>query len=121
VRRHHDRLARLAAEGTVLLTQGGTPKGDRFDATWRVVPPFGPFPRALSETYPLTAEVPDRTDRAAQEAAAEGVARLVASNPDTEFVLAHDDWPETALERIPDAVSVESLHGVSPDDGDEMA
>jgi 7-cyano-7-deazaguanine tRNA-ribosyltransferase len=121
VRRHHDRLPRLAVEGTVLLTQGGTPKGDRFDAAWRVVPPFGPFPRALSETYPLTAEVPDRTDRAAQEAAAEGVARLVAANPDAEFVLAHDDWPESALERVPDAVSVESLHGVSPDDGDETA
>ncbi|SFR51366.1 tRNA guanosine(15) transglycosylase TgtA [Halogeometricum limi] len=116
VQRHHDRLSRLDAEGTVLLTQGGTPKSDRFDATWRVVPPFGPFPRALSETYPLTAEVPDRTDDDAYAMAAEGVARLVAANPDTEFVLAHDGWPETALARVPDSVTLEPLHGLSPDE-----
>ncbi|WP_363463768.1 tRNA guanosine(15) transglycosylase TgtA [Halogeometricum borinquense] len=121
VRRHHDRLARLDATGTVLLTQGGTPKSDQFDATWRVVPPFGPFPRALSETYPLTAEVPDRTDRAAYEMAAEGVARLAAENPETTFVLAHDGWPESALERVPDDVTTESIHGVSPDNDDETA
>ncbi|ADQ66202.1 7-cyano-7-deazaguanine tRNA-ribosyltransferase [Halogeometricum borinquense DSM 11551] len=119
VRRHHDRLARLDATGTVLLTQGGTPKGDQFDATWRVVPPFGPFPRALSETYPLTAEVPDRTDRAAYEMAAEGVARLAAENPETAFVLAHDGWPESALERVPDDVTTESIHSVSPENGEE--
>ncbi|ELZ33647.1 7-cyano-7-deazaguanine tRNA-ribosyltransferase [Halogeometricum pallidum JCM 14848] len=115
VRRHHGRLDRLEASGEVLLTQGGTPKGDRFDAAWRVVPPFGPFPRALSETYPLTAQVPDRTDRAAYEAAAEGVARLAEANPDTVFVLAHDGWPETALARVPDGVELEPLDGVSPD------
>jgi 7-cyano-7-deazaguanine tRNA-ribosyltransferase len=119
VLRHHDRLDRLEAEGRVLLTQGGKPSGDRFDASWRVVPPFGPFPRALSETYPLTAEVPERTDRAACEMAAEGVARLAESHPETEFVLAHDGWPETALARVPESVTVETLGRLSPEADDD--
>ena len=113
VRRHHERIGRLDAGETVLLTQGGKPSGDTYDAAWRVVPPFGPFPRALSETYPFTAEVPERTDRSAYEAAAEGVARLVAANPETTFVLAHDDWPASALERVPERVELESLTGES--------
>ncbi|WP_435183164.1 tRNA guanosine(15) transglycosylase TgtA [Halobellus sp. EA9] len=111
VRRHHERVTRLNPEGEVLLTEGGIPSGDAYDAAWRVVPPFGPFPRALSETYPLTAEVPDRSDRRAQEAAAEGVRELVEANPGTEFVLAHDDWPASALARVPDRVAIETLGG----------
>jgi len=118
VRRHHDRLGRLDAAGRVLLTEGGTPSGDDYDAVWRVVPPFGPFPRALSETYPLTATVPERADAAAQEAAAEGVRRVAAANPDTEFVLAHEGWADAALARLPSGVAVESLaHRSDPDGG----
>ncbi|MFB6091646.1 MAG: tRNA guanosine(15) transglycosylase TgtA [Haloquadratum sp.] len=111
--RHHDRVRRLTPGAEVLLTQGGAPSGDEYDAAWRVVPPFGPFPRALSETYPFTAEVPERTDRAAYEAAATGVARLVAANPDSSFVLAHDGWPESALERVPERVDLERLGGAN--------
>jgi 7-cyano-7-deazaguanine tRNA-ribosyltransferase len=109
VRRHHDRLARLDAAGRVLLTEGGTPSGDDYDAVWRVVPPFGPFPRGLSETYPLTATVPERPGVAAQRAAAEGVRRLAAAAPDAEFVLAHDGWADAALAAVPDGVAIESL------------
>ena len=109
VRRHHDRLDRLAVEGRVLLTEGGTPSGNDYDAVWRVVPPFGPFPRALSETYPLTATVPERPGTAACEAAAEGVRRLVAANPGADVTLAHDGWPDSALAALPGGVAVESL------------
>ena len=45
-------------------------------------------------------------DRAGYEAAAEGVARLVDANPDTQFTLAHDGWPETALARLPERVDL---------------
>ncbi|WP_411967274.1 tRNA guanosine(15) transglycosylase TgtA [Haloferax sp. YSSS75] len=113
VARHHARMDRLTAEGNVLLTEGGIPSGDEFDDAWRVVPPFGPFPRALSETYPLTAEVPERLDRDAYEQAARGVARLVEENPDATFTLAHGDWPESALSAVPDTVAVESLEEVT--------
>ncbi|WP_435196285.1 tRNA guanosine(15) transglycosylase TgtA [Natronomonas sp. EA1] len=108
VTRHHDRLSRLPVEGeTVLLTQGGNNGG--FDETWRLVPPFGPFPRALSKTYPLTAETPERFDRAAYEAAAAGVRALVEANPETEFTVGYFDWPEAALDALPDAVGLLDL------------
>ena len=103
VRRHHERLAALPVEGEeVLLSEGDT--NDSYDETWRVVPPFGPFPRALSETYPLTAEVPQRTDHAAQRAAARGVTALAEANPEVAFTLAHWDWPESALAPLPEDV-----------------
>jgi 7-cyano-7-deazaguanine tRNA-ribosyltransferase len=120
VRRHHERLDRLDVRRTgepddgsvgpdaddpfeLLCTEGGYPT-EGFDAVWRLVPPFGPVPRALSETYPLTAEVPERRDRQTAEAAARGVARLAAANPDVRITVAHDDWPETALAILPDDV-----------------
>lgn len=105
--RHHERLSRLDVEGRILLTEGD--QNSSYDASWRVVPPFGPFPRALSETYPLTAEVPDRIDAQAYEQAAEGVGRLVGANPDGEFTLAHRNWPAEALRRVPDSVRIERL------------
>jgi 7-cyano-7-deazaguanine tRNA-ribosyltransferase len=105
VLRHHQRLARLDVDGEdVLLAEGD---GNRhYDESWNVLPPFGPYPSALATTYPLTAETPDRMDRAGYEAAAEGVARLVDANPDTQFTLAHDGWPETALARLPERVDL---------------
>ena len=105
--RHHERLARLDPEGEVLLTEGSP--SDNFDESWRVVPPFGPFPRALSETYPLTAETPERMDARGYRAAARGVARLAAENRDCEFTLAHHAWPASALALVPDAVDVFDL------------
>ncbi len=115
VQRHFDRLERLEPEGDVLLTEAGNDR--RFDTSWRLQPPFGPFPRALSTTYPFTAEVPDRMDRPGYEAAAEGIRRLVTGNPETEFTVAHRDWPPDALDIIPDRVTLENLG--SPDPGDQ--
>jgi 7-cyano-7-deazaguanine tRNA-ribosyltransferase len=117
--RHHDRLDRLDAPEPLLVTEGSAPSGDRFDAAWRLVPPFGPVPRALSDTYPFTAELPDRVDAAACEAAARGVARLVEANPETAVTVAHDDWPAAALDRLPASVTVERLGARPPRDGDE--
>lgn len=107
--RHHQRLERLSVPDSLLLTEGDAPRGDEFDDSWRVEPPFGPFPRALSRSYPLTAEVPDRTDRAALEAAADGVGRLVETNPETAVTLAHRGWPAGVLERVPDGVTLVNL------------
>ncbi|WP_255170492.1 tRNA guanosine(15) transglycosylase TgtA [Natrononativus amylolyticus] len=109
VRRHHRRLERLSVPDSVFLTEGDPSSTDAYDDSWRIVPPFGPFPRALSKTYPLTAEVPKRTDRAALEAAAEGVARLVESNPETAFTVGHRGWPASALEALPASVDLLDL------------
>ncbi|MFB6093855.1 MAG: tRNA guanosine(15) transglycosylase TgtA [Halanaeroarchaeum sp.] len=114
VLRHHDRLDRLSASGSVLLTEGPDLSG--YDEVWRVVPPFGPVPSALSQTYPLTAETPDRAGRAAREAAARGVDALVAANPEASFALAHDGWGGGVLEGVP--ARVERID-VSAADGSE--
>jgi 7-cyano-7-deazaguanine tRNA-ribosyltransferase len=106
VLRHHERLSRLRVEGDSVLLTTGKGNADDFAETWRVVPPFGPFPRALSESYPLTAEVPDRLDDRAYVRAAEGIAKLVEGEPDTEFALAPVDWPDAALAALPDRVRV---------------
>ena len=108
VRRHHDRLDRLPVDGdAVLLSEGGD--NARFDETWRLEPPFGPFPRALSDSYPFTAERPARLDTAAYEAAAVGVTRLAEANPEVSFTVAHRDWPETALRLLPEALETLEL------------
>jgi 7-cyano-7-deazaguanine tRNA-ribosyltransferase len=105
VHRHHARLDRLPVSGEVLLTEG---KGgaDSYDHVWRVLPPFGPFPRELSDAYPFTAETPERVDRAAEEMAARGVKRLLEGNPDASFTLAHDDWDPVALDAVPESVTL---------------
>ena len=105
--RHHERLDRLNPEGEVLLTEGGP--SDRYDESWRVVAPFGPFPRDLSESYPLTAEVPEKMDAEGYQSAAKGVARLAESNPETEFTLAYHGWPESALDRVPERIDTVDL------------
>ena len=101
VRRHHARLARLDVPDAVFLTEGPDAPTDEYAESWRVVPPFGPFPRALSKTYPLTAEVPERTDRASIRAAARGVSALVEANPEADFGLGHRGWPSDALAALP--------------------
>ncbi|WP_247010073.1 tRNA guanosine(15) transglycosylase TgtA [Halorientalis litorea] len=107
VLRHHDRLSRLDATGDILLSEGDT--NEAYDETWRLRPPFGPYPRELSEVYPLNAELPDRLDGPAYEAAAAGVRRLVEANPDATFTVAHWDWPEQALAALPGSVDTHQL------------
>ncbi|MFB6143577.1 MAG: tRNA-guanine transglycosylase, partial [Halorientalis sp.] len=116
VRRHHERLARLDVAGDVLLSEGNA--DDAFDETWRLVPPFGPVPRDLSEVYPLNGEVPERLDPRAYAAAARGVERLVAANPEAAFTVAHWDWPGDALAALPEDVAVRELGGGSDGGGD---
>lgn len=107
VRRHHDRLERLSVAGDVLLSEGDS--NEAYTETWRVVPPFGPFPRALSDTYPLTVEVPKRLDRESYESAAVGVRALATANPNASFALAHYEWPDSALAKLPECVGVVTL------------
>ncbi|WP_263018093.1 tRNA guanosine(15) transglycosylase TgtA [Natronobiforma cellulositropha] len=109
VLRHHRRLERLSLPDSVFLTEGASSSDDAYDTSWRVLPPFGPFPRALSKTYPLSAQLPGEPDRAALEAAARGIARLVEANPDATVTLGHRGWHREALELVPDAVSLLDL------------
>jgi 7-cyano-7-deazaguanine tRNA-ribosyltransferase len=114
VLRHQERLERLTVEGDTCLLTTGAGNSDDHDTTWRVVAPFGPFPRALSESYPLTAEVPERLSRAAYERAADGVARLVETTPGVTFTFAHHQWPESAVARVPEGVEVQRYGDADP-------
>jgi len=100
--RHRQRLDRLDAPDELLLTEGAEIEGH--DASWSLAPPFGPVPPALSQTYPLTAETPDRLDDEARAAAADAVARLADSNPGTDLTVAHYGWPDHVLRRLPEGV-----------------
>jgi 7-cyano-7-deazaguanine tRNA-ribosyltransferase len=106
VRRHHERLGRLDAPEQLRLTVGSPG-----DDGWRLIPPFGPVPPALSDVYPLTAQRPDGLERPAYEAAVRGVARLVAANPETAITVVHDGWPDDVLAGLPDGVVVDVLGG----------
>ncbi len=107
VLRHHQRLERLECPAEILLTEGSN--SEDFDQCWNLAPPFGPVPRELAESYPLGAELPDRRDRAAYEAAVEGICRLVDANPESEFTVFHREWPDGVLAAIPADVRVEVL------------
>ena len=104
VLRHHERLARVDVDGELLV--GGGEIDRFFDESWRLVPPFGPVPPALSDVYPLTAQMPDRLDTSAYEAAARGIAALMEANPDLSVTVLHDGWPEAALTVLPESVTV---------------
>jgi 7-cyano-7-deazaguanine tRNA-ribosyltransferase len=106
VRRHHERLGRLAVPARLRLTVGSPG-----DDGWRLIPPFGPVPPALSDVYPLTAERPNALERPAYEAAVRGVERLATANPDASITVVHDGWPEEVLADLPDAVAVDVLGG----------
>jgi len=107
--RHHDRLQRLDVSGDLLLGSGNVDR--EFDGYWRLVPPFGPVPPALVDVYPLTAEMPDRLDPVAYEAAARGVQRLAEANPELSITLLHSGWPVDAIATLPDGVTVRESSG----------
>ncbi|PSP80293.1 tRNA guanosine(15) transglycosylase TgtA [Halobacteriales archaeon QS_1_68_20] len=111
VRRHHDRLSRLPVSGEVLLAEELSGIEDEYDEVWRVVPPFGPTPSALHETYPMTAELPSRLADRAFERAADGVARLADENPEASLTLVHRGWPDSALGQVPEDVELIDLAG----------
>jgi 7-cyano-7-deazaguanine tRNA-ribosyltransferase len=115
VHRHHERLDRVDVPDRLLLTEGRHVEG--YDTRWDLLPPFGPVPEALTRTYPLTAETPDRTDRAAREAAARGVARLAAANPQVAITVAHHGWRAATLDRLPDRVTTVDLDARDGPDG----
>jgi 7-cyano-7-deazaguanine tRNA-ribosyltransferase len=114
VRRHRDRLDRLSVPDRLLLAEAGDTgpvDPDDYDAVWPVVPPFGPVPPELAETYPVTAEVPERVDAKSQEMAAGAVARLAELNPRAELLRVHRGWSGTVLDALPDAVGAVDQSG----------
>lgn len=103
--RYQSRLDRLTPPDKLVLSEHTTPP-ETDEVVWSLIPPFGPVPPELQETMPLAAEVPARMDAAGYEAAAEGVAQLVAAHPEVEVTVIHDGWPQSALTKLPEAVDI---------------
>jgi 7-cyano-7-deazaguanine tRNA-ribosyltransferase len=116
VRRHHERLARLDPPEDLLLVPGDADpgaSGNDHGTVWTLAPAFGPVPPALERSYPLSAEIPDRLDGAAHEAAIEGVASLADAHPDVSISVLTGGWPPSAFEALPDGVAVLNAVGGS--------
>ena len=117
--RHHDRLDRLSVPEDLVLVDPALeddptiaghfaddmvgPVLDTDASVWYVVPPFGPVPPALGETYPLTAELPRIRDRAAYEAAVTAIDAV--TDRTASITLVHADWPRYALDALPAAIA----------------
>ena len=117
--RHHRRLERLAVPDELVLIDpqleadpsiAGHFADDMAgpavttDATvWYIVPPFGPVPPALGETYPLTAELPRIRDRAAYDAAVTGIDAICERT--ASITLVHADWPTPVLDALAPSVA----------------
>lgn len=107
VKRHHQRLKRLDPGEELLLTVADD--HDEYESCWSVRPPFGPIPPALSQVYPLTAEVPSRTDTAAYNSAVRGINYLAEAHPDTAITFAHDGWPKTVISNLNHDIDIVNL------------
>ncbi|MDY7081830.1 MAG: tRNA-guanine transglycosylase, partial [Halobacteria archaeon] len=111
VLRHHERLDRIDVDGDEILLTTVNERAKRDDALL-VEPPFGPFPRELTNVYPLNAETPETPDDDAIESALKGVSRLAELHPDTEFVFEHTGWEHPLLETLESqGVEIRDLSG----------
>jgi len=124
VHRHHARLDRLAVPDRVLLATdlNDLPRGinDDYDGVWPLTPPFGPYPPALTQTTPLTAEVPSTPDRQSIDEAIAGIRRLAEANPESAFGVYAPDWPFPELD-LPENLSIRSTESTdsSPSRSDD--
>jgi 7-cyano-7-deazaguanine tRNA-ribosyltransferase len=86
--RYQSRIGRLSLAGRVLVTDGRKPEEwAGFDHVLAWKPPFGPYPRELSEVYPFNAEVPDEPDQEAVKSAMNNLRLLMQANPTASFEL----------------------------------
>jgi 7-cyano-7-deazaguanine tRNA-ribosyltransferase len=72
-------------DGEVLITDDSEADIMGFDHVLNFKPPFGPYPKELSETYPFNAEVPQEPDDEAQHQAAKNTELLMKANPKARF------------------------------------
>jgi 7-cyano-7-deazaguanine tRNA-ribosyltransferase len=79
-------LSRLQLGEHVLVAfEGGT--RDEFNDTLFFKPPFGPYPKELKETFPIgPSEIPEWDDAMVRQGC-RGIKLLMASHPDSRFVV----------------------------------
>ena len=109
VYRHHRRVTAVPVGSEVLLTEGDCSATGGIDTCWRLVPPFGPIPTALQDTYPTNATLPENATDAERRMAVEGVMRLVDAHPRSHFTVAHRGWSSSTLEAMSSDVVIVDL------------
>jgi 7-cyano-7-deazaguanine tRNA-ribosyltransferase len=99
--RYQDRLSRLRLGRDVLILLDRRAGGE-FDDVLLFRPPFGPFPRELSETFPLgQSGIPDWDDPMVRSGCS-GIRRLIRTHPGTRFVIAcRATWVPVIREEVP--------------------
>ncbi len=102
VLRHNYLLNNLTVKGKALITtrKGVDAKG--FDTIYHVKVPFGVYPEALNETYPIgQSETIDELELDAKEATLENIYRFILSHREAEFTFVFDAiWDSPVIERI---------------------
>ena len=83
--RYGSRINRISLHDEVLITDDSEADTAGFDHVLNFKPPFGPYPKELSETYPFNAEVPEEPDDEALHQAAKNTELLMKANPKTRF------------------------------------
>jgi 7-cyano-7-deazaguanine tRNA-ribosyltransferase len=105
--RYREQLANLTLGSPVLITLTGEALPGYTD-TLLFRPPFGPYPRELSETFPIgQTEIP-AWDTAMVSAGLEGVRRLAETHPESRLtVLSPMKWADLARTLLP---GIEVIH-----------
>ncbi|MDD1680171.1 MAG: tRNA guanosine(15) transglycosylase TgtA, partial [Methanoregula sp.] len=98
---YQDRLSRIPLSGRVLVAMDGTIR-EGYDTVLFFKPPFGPYPPALSETFPIgQSEIPD-WDSGMVRQGCKGIVRLISENPGCCFtVYTLPKWFEMICREFP--------------------
>lgn len=99
---YQDRLSRIPLSGSVLIAMDGNPR-EGYDTVLSFKPPFGPYPPALGETFPIgQSEIPD-WDAVMVQQGCRGIARLIRENPGCHFtVYTCPEWHTLVCKELPE-------------------
>ncbi|AFD00249.1 archaeosine tRNA-ribosyltransferase [Methanocella conradii HZ254] len=92
--RHNSLLDNLEVKGSVLITTDRHADSTGFDEVFYVKAPFGVYPEALSETYPIgQSETVDTLEAEARDATLQNIAHFIESHKDAAFTFAYtQEW-----------------------------
>jgi 7-cyano-7-deazaguanine tRNA-ribosyltransferase len=109
VLRYHEHLNRLCCGKEVLVSFGGH-RQDGFDTFLSFKPPFGPYPQALSETFPIgQSEIP-AWDEAMVVAGCRGIRQLSESHPGSRITVGVGrEWEAIVMRELPDVRTIHEI------------
>jgi 7-cyano-7-deazaguanine tRNA-ribosyltransferase len=102
VLRHNYLLHNLTVKGKALITTRKGVESRGFDSIYHVKVPFGVYPEALNETYPIgQSETIDELECDARDATLENIYGFILSHREADFTFIYDAiWDSPVIERI---------------------